>query len=60
MSIEINEFLTKKNNRDVLILSKPNGRKKYYLWWEDWNDDFLIDFSKKSNSSRSVGWMNCD
>lgn len=21
---------------------------------------FLKDFSKKSNSSRSVGWMNCD
>jgi hypothetical protein len=24
------------------------------------NGRFLKDFSKKSNSSRSVGWMNCD
>ena len=37
------------------IAAKPGYRKDFTT-----DEINLKDFSKKSNSSRSVGWMNCD
>ena len=43
----------RRNNESTFTIRiERNGCKKYSF--------VLNDFSKKSNSSRSVNWMNCD